>query len=189
MPESTGEVRDSVPKLLILAGIIGIGYACISAFRFSVDALNSIFLYAYFLVPFLAIRPTLRLPQRFKTLGLVLLTPLLVFSSVSLLMRLVGGRLERSQQLQSFQQGSSTVQLIRFSNGGALGVRGVYVEQRRLAVPELYLVRSIAFFDHAKEASLSVEGPSGVRVRARGNYYENDFVVDKVYSLKPWVYF
>jgi hypothetical protein len=69
-----------------------------------------------------------------------------------------------------------------------VGVHGVYLEQRRPIVPGLSVVRSIDFFDDAKEATLSVEGPNRVRVHARGNYTSNDFRVDKSYSLKPWVY-
>jgi len=51
------------------------------------------------------------------------------------------------------------------------------------------MVRSVDFFESAHDATLSMEGPYRVRVYAKGNYYSNSFEVDKVYSLKPWVYF
>ena len=63
------------------------------------------------------------------------------------------------------------------------------LEQRRLIVRDLYMVRSVAFFDSAKEGALSVEGLDKVRVHARGNYDNNDYEIDQVYTLKPWVYF
>jgi hypothetical protein len=63
------------------------------------------------------------------------------------------------------------------------------LEQRRLIVPGLYMVRSVDFFDSAREGTLSVQGLYRVKVHAKGNYYSNDYEVDKVYYLKPWVYF
>jgi hypothetical protein len=118
---------------------------------------------------------------------LLLLSPLLLLGTV-IFDGLLGGT-ERMQPLQTFQQGSSTIQLQRYENGGAVGVHGLNLEQRRLIVPGLYMVRSVDFFDSAKEGALSVEGPYRVRVHAKGSYYNNDYEVDKVYSLKPWVYF
>ncbi len=161
--------------------------------RFAVGALNFIFVCTFYAIPILAIPPMLRLPQRAKTLGLILLTPLLLVSTFLLLGTLVfdgllGGS-EHTQPLQTFQQGSSTVQLQRYENGGAVGVHGLNLEQRRLIVPGLYMVRSVDFFDYAYEGTLSVEGPYRVRVHAKGNYHSNDYEVDKTYSLKPWVYF
>ena len=51
------------------------------------------------------------------------------------------------------------------------------------------MVRSVDFFDSAREGTLSVQGLYRVKVHAKGNYYSNDYEVDKVYYLKPWVYF
>jgi len=70
-----------------------------------------------------------------------------------------------------------------------VGVRGIELEQRRLIVPGLYLIRSVAFFDYAREGTLSVEGPDKVRVHARGNHDSSDYEISRVYTLKPWVYF
>ena len=122
---------------------------------------------------------------------MILLSPLLFISSGLLLIACAGlGRPdERTHPLQTFQQGSYTVQLESYSDGVSVGVHGLNLEQRRLIIPGLYGVRSIDFFDSAREGTLSVEGPSRVRVHAKGSYDSNDYQVDKVYYLKPWVYF
>jgi hypothetical protein len=193
MTESNQAKGKSVRQIVIITAMLAIGYECICMFRFALGPLNSIFVGAYFMLPFLAIQPVLRLHRWFRTLGLILLIPLLLLSSGGLLIRLInwglGGALEKTRPLQTLEQGSSFVELGRYSFGGALGVGSIYLEQRRLIVPGLYLVRSIDDFEDAKEAILSVEGPYRVRVHARGNYYSNDFEVDKVYALKPWIYF
>jgi hypothetical protein len=193
MAESTKETMRSVRQLLLVAGILIIGYTCIQTLRFTVGVLNLIFVCAWLVVPFLAIRPLLHLRRQPRIWGLILLTPLLLLSSFLLLGKIVFdgllGGTERTQLLQTFQQGSCTVEFDRYENGGTVGVRGLYLEQRRLIVPGLYVVRSVDFLDYANEGTLSVEGPYRVRVHAKGNYDNNDYEVDKVYSLKPWVYF
>lgn len=63
------------------------------------------------------------------------------------------------------------------------------LEQRRLVVPGLYMVKSIGFFDDAREGRFSVEGPYAVRMHARGNYDSYDYQIDKSFQLKPWIYF
>jgi len=147
----------------------------------------------FYAVPILAIPPVLRLHKRARTWGLVLLAPVLFLSSFLLLFTLfiVGllGSSERTEPLQTFQLGSSTIELQRYDYGGAVGVHGLNLEQRRLICHGLYVVRSVDFFESAMQGTLSVEGPYRVRVHAKGNYYSNDYEVDRVYSLKPWVYF
>lgn len=189
MTESTKEIAHSVRQLLVIAVLLVIGYCCHRMFQFTVDSLNFIFACVFYAIPLLAIRPVLRLHQRPRIWGLILLTPLLLFSLFLLLGRLVFGGTERTQTLQSFQQGSSTIQLQRYEDGGALGVHGLNLEQRRLIVPGLYIAKSVDFFDSAREGILSVEGPYTVRVHAKGSYDSNDYEVDKIYHLKPWVYF
>jgi len=193
MTNPTKEAGKSLRQLLVIAALMVIGYTCIRTLRFTVDILNFIFVCAFYVIPFLAIRPVLRLHQRPRIWGLVLLTPLLLLSSFLLLGTVVFDRLlgetERTQPLQTFQQGSSTIQLQRYEYGGAVGVHGLNLEQRRLIVPGLYMVRSVDFFDSAREGTLSVQGLYRVKVHAKGNYYSNDYEVDKVYYLKPWVYF
>lgn len=193
MAESPMQTRRSIRQLLLIVALMGIGYACIRTLSFTVDVLNLVFVCAFFLTPFLAIRPVLRLQRMPRMLGLILLTPLLLLSSCSLLFRVAfngpGRSVERTEPLQTFQVGNSTIQLQRYENGGALGVHGLNLEQSRPIVPGLLVVRSVDFFDDAHEGTLFVEGPYRVRVHAKGSYYNNDYQVDKVYSLKPWVYF
>jgi hypothetical protein len=193
MAESTKVTRNSVLQLLFLAALLVIGYIVVHTLRFTVGALNFIFECAYYIIPLLAIRPVLRLRRRPRIWGLILLSPLLLLSSFLLLGTVVfdgllGGS-ERTEPLQTLQQGSCTIQLERYENGGALGIHGLNLEQRRLIVPGLFLVRSVDFYDYAYEGTLSVEGPYRVRVHANGVYDRKDFQVDKVYDLKPWVYF
>jgi hypothetical protein len=176
MTESKNETAKAVRQLSVIAALLVIGYCCNRTLCLTLSIFNTIFACAYYAVPFLAIRPVLRLHQRPRVLGLVLLAPLLLFSAFLLLRRVVIAVSERTQTLQTFQQGSSTIQLQRYENGGAVGVHGLNLEQRRL-------------IDSARKGTLSVEGLLTVRVHAVGNYYSNDYQVDKIYHLKPWVYF
>jgi hypothetical protein len=193
MTESTKKTRNSVLQLLFIAALMVICYTSSCTLRFTVAALNFILDCVLYLIPFLAIRPVLRLHHRPRIWGFILLTPLLLLSSFLLLGKVVFegllGGTERSESLQTVQLGSSTIQLQRYEYGGAVGVHGLNLEQRRLIVPGLYLVRSVDFFDSAREGTLSVEGLYRVRVHAKGNYYSNNYEVDKVYSMKPWVYY
>lgn len=193
MSEPTKETRKSFRQLLAIAPLLVIGYACVHTLRFTVGSLNLITDCMFYAVPILAIPPVLRLRKWARTLGFILLAPVLLLSSFLLLFTLVvdgllGGS-EHTQPLQTVQQGSSTIQLQRYDYGGAVGVHGLNLEQRRLVVPGLYMVRSVDFFESAWEGTLSVEGPYIVKVQAKGNYYNNDYEVDRTYSLKPWVYF
>jgi hypothetical protein len=192
MAESSMQTRRSVRQLLLIAALIGFGYACICTLSFTVHFLNFIFVCAFYATPLLTIRPVLRLPRKARIWGIVLLSPVLLLSSFLLLFEIADGVLgggERTEALQTFQEGRSTIQLQKYENGGALGVHGLNLEQRRLIVPGLYMVRSVDFFDDAYEGTLSEEGPYKVRVIAKGSYYSSDYQVDRVYSLKPWVYF
>ena len=193
MTKPKNEARNSVWRLLLIAAVLVIGFTCMRTLSFTVWALNFLLKCAVYAIPLLAILPVLRLKQRAKIWGLILLTPLLVLPSLLLVFTVVfdgllGGS-ERTEPLQTFQEGSSTIQLQRYDYGGGVGVHGVNLEQRRLIVPGLFMVRSVDFFDSAQDATLSAEGPYRVRVHANGNYYSNDNEVDRVYSLKPWVYF
>ena len=192
MIEQTKDTRKSVRRLLILIASMLVGYACIEMFRFAAGLVNLIFVCTYLIVPFFAIRPVRRLSQPFKALGYFLLTPVLLLSvvnlSVSILDALVPD-LKRIEPLQTIQQGRSSVQIGRYEHGGAVGVRSVYLEQRRPVLPGLYLVRSVDVFMYAHEATLSVDGPYRVSVHVIGSYDDPYSVVDRAYSLKPWVYF
>src|SRR6185312_221496 len=191
MSALTKETSQSVRQLLVLAVIMFLGYFCSGRLRFTIGALNLIFFYAWMLVPFLAIKPALRLHRRPRIVGLIILIPLLCLWSLLLLAAFVlgaDGRAEITRPLQAFQVGNSTIELGDYDYGGAVGVHGLNLEQRRLIFPGLYLVKSVDFFENASEATLSVDGPDRVRIHP-GNDLNKDFRYDKVYSLKPWVYF
>jgi hypothetical protein len=193
MAESTTKTRNSVLQLLVIAALMVIGYACIHTLRSTVGAFNFFFVCGFYVIPFFSIRPILRLSLRPRIFGLILLSPFLLLSSFLLLFHIVsvgpGWATEFTQSLQTFQQGSCTVELERYASGGAVGIHGLNLEQRRLIFPGFYLVKSVDTFDSAWEGTLSVEGPYKVRVHAKGNYSSNDYQVDKVYDLKPWIYF
>jgi len=127
------------------------------------------------------------LPAAARFYGLILLAPLLCLSACFSAFSIVAGE-PLTEPLGTFQEGNSTVQLQRCEFGGAVGVHGINLEQRRLIAPGLFLVRSVDFFDSAYEATLTTEGPYRVRVHAKGSYSDNNYEVDRVYSLKPWVY-
>jgi hypothetical protein len=180
-------------QLAGLAVLLAICWMGNNALRFTFGPLNVIADCACKVIPFFAIRPVLHLRPLLKTAGFILLTPLLLLSAFLLLGKGifggVSGMSELTQPLQTFQLGSSTIQLERYENGGAIGVHGLNLEQKRLVIPGLYIVKSIDFFDSAQEGTLSLEGRNRVRVHARGSYYSNDYLIDKVYTVKPWVYF
>jgi hypothetical protein len=193
MTDSTESAGKSVRQLLVIAALMVVGYSGTRTLRFTVDVLNVIFHCVVYAIPFLAIRPVMRLHGRPRTWGLILLSPLLLLSSLCLLGTVVFdgllGPSELKEPLQTFQLGTSTIQLQDYEYGGAVGVHGLNLEQRRRIFPGLSMVRSVGFFDDAREGTLSVEGPHRVRVHAKGSYDSNDYQVDKVFDLKPWVYF
>ncbi len=193
MAESPNQTRRSVLQLLLIAALMGIGYTCIQTLRFTSEWLNFIFVCLFFATPFLAIRPVLRLRKWARVLGLVLLFPLVSLSSLMLLFTVgcdgPGWSLEREDHVQILQLGSSTIKFERYENGGSIGVHGMYLEQRRYIVPGFYVRKSVDFFDWAREGTITVEGPYTVRVHAIGNYYNQDYQTDHIYTLKPWVYF
>jgi hypothetical protein len=192
MVQFSRETRKSVTQLLTIVALIAISYACIRTLSFKVEVFNFPFVCLFLLIPFLAIGPILRFQRGTRILGMVLLSPLLMISSCFLIATASCNEpwsLARTQPLQSFQLGSSTVELQRYDNGGAIGLHGLNLEQRRLIVPGLFLVRNVDFIESAYDGVLSEEGPYIVRLRAKGSYYDNHSGIDRVYSLKPWVYF
>jgi hypothetical protein len=175
-------------SVLVGLAILAIGYYCDGMVRFTAPALNSVFGFVLYAVPFLAIRPVRRMPRPTRSWAKFVLIPVLLFSSLLLLVRVVFNG-ERTRTVQIVQQGSSTIELQDYENGGAVGVHGFNLEQRRLLFRGLYLVKSVDFFDEAREGSISVEAPFTIRAHVRGNYHSDDYQTDRTYHLKPWVYF
>jgi hypothetical protein len=68
-----------------------------------------------------------------------------------------------------------------------VGPHGVTLEQRRFFAPGLCVAKVLDYFEGASKGSLSAEGTNKVRLHIpqSGSHEE----VDRVYSLKPIVYF
>ena len=145
--------------------------------------------YRFIAIPLLAIRPVLRFPHRPKMVGVILLFALFSLSSCSLLFtvgRNEPGKLIERKPLQDFQLGNCPIRLFRDEENGALRVRAIVLERRRLIVRGLYMVRSVAFFDSAKEGTSLCERTG----QSEGSCEcINDYEIVEVYTLKPWVYF
>jgi hypothetical protein len=156
------------------------GYLCIRTLRFTNDGLNIAFGCAFLLLPFLAIRPTLRLRGLPRALAVFFLAPVLAISLFSLFTIAVFDipaavrHAELSRELGSVRQGHYSVHLLwEETAGGALGPHGVGLEQRMFIVPGLYIVKHIAWFDEAYQGSLSAEGLDKVRVRIPKNKFRS----------------
>jgi hypothetical protein len=91
--------RKSAGQLIAIAGVMSVGYLCIRTLRFTHEGFNLIFLCAFFLTPFLAIRPVLRLGRWPKLLGAIFLTPLLSLSLLLLLFSAACGNFGRHPEL------------------------------------------------------------------------------------------
>jgi hypothetical protein len=188
MTEPISQTQRSAWQLLCLLALGGIGYIGRRTLNLGSETLNRVSEGVYYLIPFFAVRPALRLRRWFRIVAMLALAPLLLLSSLVLLLEVIPGS-ERTEPLQTLQVGSSTLQLQRYENGGSVGVHGINLEQRRPIFPGLYIVKSIAFFYEADEGTVTPEGPYRVKVHARGSYHDANYEVEKVYSLKPWVYF
>jgi hypothetical protein len=186
--EPRTHTRRSIVQLLLVVVLMGIVHTAMNMLDFRLKALNHLFECVFYLLPFLAIQPVRRFQPRPRFYGLILLAPLLCMSACLSAISVVANE-PLTEPLQTFQEGNSTVQLQRYEYGGAVGVHGINLEQRRLIVPGLFLVRSVDFFDSAYEGTLTPEEPYRVRVHAKGSYSNNNYDVDKVYLLKPWLYF
>lgn len=194
MAGQISDTRVAVRQLLLIAALMSLGYLCIRILRFTSDLLNLVFVCVFLLIPFLGIRPVLRLHHWTKWITIVLLFPLMAFSLLSLVFMVscdipvtVQHR-ELSRELASVRQGHYSVHLLwQETAGGALGPHGVGLEQRMSIAPGLYVVRQVDYFEGVSEGRLSSEGPNQVRLRIPGSYGRRE--VDKVYTLKQRVYF
>jgi hypothetical protein len=189
------ENRRSVARqLLLVAALIAVSYLCLRTLRFTNDELNIAFVCLFLLLPFLAIRPVLRLRRWRKLAAAILLVPLLTLALLCLLFTVtcdipavLEGR-DLSRELGSVQQGNYSVHLLsQETAGGALGPHGVALEQRMFVVPGLYVVRHLDYFDGVYEGSLSTEGADKVKVHIPKSDLHQE--IDRVYLLKRRVYF
>jgi len=188
---------NPVPQLAFLAVLMIFMYLCMRTLRFTNDGLNLAFGFLFLVIPFLAIKPALRLPRRAKIATLTLLVPLLAFSLVGLSAMVacdipdaVNHR-QRSRELCTLQQGQYSVHLVwEETSGGAVGPHGVGLEQRRSLVPGVYAVRFLDYFEGATEGSLSFAGPNRVSLNIPiAGYKRDQRNIQRVYSLRRWLYF
>jgi hypothetical protein len=181
-------------ELLVLAVVMVAMYMCRGAFRFTNDWLNLTFGFVFLLLPFLAFRVALRLRRWAKVLVVALLVSMLALSLLGLSALVIFEipaaieHREMSRQLGNVHQGRYSVRLSWDETaGGGLGPHGVNLEQRMTILPGLYTFKNLDWFDEASEGSISAAGTNTIEVHIprRGGHDE----VDRIYTLKPWVYF
>jgi hypothetical protein len=186
-----------VRHLVFLVMLAVLMYSCMGAFRFTYDGLNLAFAGLFLLLPFFAIKPTLRLPRWAKVTTLILLVPMLGISVLGLLgmaacnIPAAVNHAQLSRELCVLQHGEYSVHLAwEETAGGAIGPHGVSLEQRRKIVPGLYLVKSLDYFEGAREGTLSWAGRDRVSLHIPvAGYYDDQKNIQREYSLKPWLYF
>ena len=194
MIESADDRRNSTRTLLGLGALMALAYLCIRTLRFTNDLLNVVFVCGLLLIPFLAVRPVLRLRGWLKLVTAIILAPLLALSLLFLLVTAscdipaLVKRREASRELDYVQQGHYSVHLLwQETAGGAVGPHGVALEQRMSIVPGLYVVKQLDYFEGAHEGTLSAEETDKVRVHIPKTDVHQQ--VDQVYLLKRRVYF
>jgi len=188
---------NPVRRLVFLTALMVFMFLCMRTLRFENDVLNLAFGCLFLLLPPFAIRPALRLRGWAKIVTITLLVPVLAFSVMDLLGMVacdipdaVNHR-ELSRELCTLHQGQYSVHLSwDETSGGAVGPHGVSLEQRRAILPGFYAVRYLDYFEGASEGNLSFVGPDRVSLHIPIAGYDKDQKnVQRVYSLKPWLYF
>ena len=194
MIEAADESRGAARQLLVVVALIAVGYLCIRILRFTNDGLNLAFVCVFLLLPFLAIKPVLRLHRWPKVLSTILLAPLLALSLVMLLFTAacdIPAALQHRElvrEVSSISQGRYSVHLLwEETSGGAVGPHGVGLEQRMFIVPGLYVVKHLDYFEGARSGSLSAEGNDKVLLHIPEE--TGHAAINRVYSLKRGVYF
>ncbi|MGB7986326.1 MAG: hypothetical protein WCF54_14260 [Terracidiphilus sp.] len=167
------------------------------ALRFTNAGLNLAFGCLFLLLPAFAIKPALRLPRWAKIMTVTLLVPLMAFSMVGLLgmvaceIPAAVNHRQLSRELCTLHQGQYSVHLSWDETaGGAVGPHGVSLQQRRTILPGIYAVRFLDYFEGASEGTISFVGPDRVSLYIPIAGFDRDQInVQRVYSLKPWLYF
>ena len=182
-------------QLAVLFLVFVVGLVCTLVFRFTQPLLNYIYVAALLCLPFLAIRPLLQLSRWPTLVGFVFLVPLLLTCVLLMLFSLSCDRLElhhgRSesaiQVVDSIEQGGYTVHLL-WDIGPPVGSTWLWVEQEKLIVPGLQMVKTLDSFDSENPSGkLTAEGMSAVRLRIPPTAYRST-ELERVYRLKRCVY-
>ena len=189
---------NPVRRLVFLAALMVFMYLCMRSFRFTNAGLNLAFGCLFLLLPLFAIKPALRLPRWWaKIVILTVLMPLLAFSLVGLSAMVACdipdaiNHRQLSRELCTLHQGKYSVHLAwEETSGGAVGPHGVILEQRRTILPGIYAVKYLDYFEGASDGSLSIAGPDKVSLYIPIAGYDRDQRnIQRVYSLRPWLYF
>lgn len=186
---------NAVHQLVGLAVLLVAMYACMRVLRSTNEWFNLAFVGLFLLVPLLAITVAiLRLRGKSKVWAAVLLAPMVAISLLRLPFLLildvpsVVEHRQLSRELSTVQQGRYSVHLIREETaGGALGPHGVGLEQRMPFFAGLYAVKFLDYFEGASGGSISAAGPDRIELHIPNTTMHRE--VDRVYSLKPWLYF
>jgi hypothetical protein len=159
---------------------------------------NELFGAAVLSIPFLALRPLSQLSRIPKVIGRIALTPILLLAVMIALSFVACGDLQLRPQQKScmeelgrVDQHGYSVQLVLDGCGGAVVGFMIFLDQQMPLLPGLYVKRSLDAFDGAYQGSLTVAGPNEVRVQipkgVEGSGWHQE--IDRVYRLKPHVYF
>jgi len=191
VPTNSHPVRNLL--FLGLAFLLGIG--CFRWFRFSSAGLNYAFTAGVLCIPFIALRQLRQFSRVAKAFGYVLISPLLLLCVLMLVMMATCdfdlhpyGKENCLPELGSIEQDGYTVHLIRDLCGGPLTGVALKVEQRRLFLPGLYVIRTIDYIDGAYEGRITVAGASAIQLHIpKGPSWSSD--TDRTYGLKRHVYF
>jgi hypothetical protein len=170
-------------------------YLCTRCLRFTVDWLNLAFIGLIYLVPiFASVIVLRRLRGKPRLVAAVLVAPFAAIALLGLPFLLIVdlpaalGHRQFSRELSMLQQGQSTVHLDWVETpGGALGPHGVNLEQRRSLLPGLYAVKSLDYFEGASEGSIEASGTDKIALHIPRSLSRQE--VNRVYLLKPWLYF
>ncbi len=190
--------RHPARSLLFLLTAFVTGSACTQFLRFTHPVPNELFGAAVLSIPFLALRPLSQLSRIPKVIGRIALTPILLLAVMIALSFVACGDLQLRPQQKScmeelgrVDQHGYSVQLVLDGCGGAAVGFMTFLDQQMPLLPGLYVKRSLDAFDGAYQGSLTVAGPNEVRVQipkgVEGNGWHRE--IDRVYRLKPHVYF
>jgi hypothetical protein len=188
---------NPVRLLVCLAALMGFMYLCMRTLRFTNVGLNVAFVFLFLMLPVLALRPALRLPRIAKIATLTMLIPLSALSLFGLLAMAACdipdaiNHRQLRRELCTLHQGQYSVHLAwEETSGGAVGPHGVSLEQRRSILPGIYVVKSLDYFEGATAGTISFVSPDRVSLYIPISGYDRDETnVQRVYSLKPWLYF
>jgi hypothetical protein len=188
-------VSSSRKILLCLASLFLLAIVGRLLFRFTHSYLNYAFAFSTLTIPWLALKPFLRLQKWDRRWwGSLLLYPIM-FMTLLIALNLACGlesRHHRIQDVAVIERDGFRVRLIS-DCGRDPAPCSLDLRQERLIAPGLLLVRTLDSIDGAVSGEISNVGPDTVRVRTTELDHrpspESRGHVDRVYQVKRFVYF